>query len=292
MNGWLKLHRKLLLSSTWKNSTASHKAVLITVLMNANHEEYEWWDKHKEKNLTLTPGSFTTSYRKLANQAEVSVKAVRNSLKRLEKQGFATVGAQKGYTLITVCNWTYYQKEGEWGTPGARQGVHEGVHKKEVRSKECKNKESTVSEKGYTDIFEEVWETLCKRGVKRKAFKCWNARIRDGFDADYLKRCAENYRSVCDNEQKDKKYMKHASTFFSRDLDFENYKEKVESEKERVRRVAREKRKQQEERDRKRTEERKRKREEEARRVKEVNEWWENKKKQASNNSTEDTNAN
>jgi hypothetical protein len=91
-----------------------------------------------------------------------------------------------------------------------------------------------ISADEYTDDFEEVWETLYKRGVKRKAFKCWRARLREGYEPEYLKRCAKNYREFCDEDQKEKKYIKHASTFLSKDHDFENYEEKVEPERQKT----------------------------------------------------------
>jgi len=152
MKGWLKLYRKLLESSVWKNSTASHKAVLITILMKANHGECDWWDNSAGKNIVLKPGSFTTSNRQLAEDAEVSVKAVRNALERLEKQNFITSRAHRTFTLITIKNWNLYQpkqdeghaKETQRSTRKKREGVHEGVHKEEVRSQEVKKEENNT----------------------------------------------------------------------------------------------------------------------------------------------------
>ena len=41
-DGWVKLHRCLLDKAIWKKSKAEQKAVLITVLLLANHKNNEW----------------------------------------------------------------------------------------------------------------------------------------------------------------------------------------------------------------------------------------------------------
>ncbi len=113
---WFKMHTKLLRSPVWRNSSPAHKAVVVTILNNANHHEQSWWDEEAGKEITLPPGSFTTSYRTLAEDAEVSLGAVRNALKRLQSQNFCTAQAHHNYTLIHVTHWTYYQANGSNNT--------------------------------------------------------------------------------------------------------------------------------------------------------------------------------
>jgi len=160
--GFFKIWRSLLHSDEWRNSTPAHKAVLMTIIAKVNHKACEWWDASTGKKIILQPGSFTTSNRVLAEDAEVSIKAVRNALRRLSAgaQPFITVKAQRWYSLITVCNWTYWQcnngeghnPEGGAGAqqgiqqgtqPGVQQGVRQGVHNKEGRRK--KEEETDLS---------------------------------------------------------------------------------------------------------------------------------------------------
>ena len=42
MEGWIKLHRKLQEKALWQCTTPEQKVILITILLNANHEVNEW----------------------------------------------------------------------------------------------------------------------------------------------------------------------------------------------------------------------------------------------------------
>lgn len=129
MRGWIKLHRKMLESPVWQNSTPAHKAVVITILMQANHDQQKWYDQDKACEMVLKPGQFTTSIRKLAGQAEVSVGAARNALERLCAQDFIQVDAHNRFTLITVCNWSYYQSQ------TANNTTHNTEHEREANER-------------------------------------------------------------------------------------------------------------------------------------------------------------
>jgi len=74
----------------------------------------------------------------------------------------------------------------------------------------------------YTDEFEEAWQYMRKRN-KKKAFKAWNARIKEGIDPQLLIRCSKNYKQHLDNEETPDTYRKHGSTFFGPDHDFEDW---------------------------------------------------------------------
>ena len=154
--GWFKVHRKLMESPMWRNSSPAHKAVVMTILASAMFEEHDWWDSDSGECVRLKPGQFTTSNRALAANADVSVSAVKHALTRLVAQGFIHRTARHRYSLITVCNWTYYQGENAHGPAthepttheATREATHEATHeatreatrKEEVRSK---NEETT-----------------------------------------------------------------------------------------------------------------------------------------------------
>lgn len=88
-----------------------------------------------------------------------------------------------------------------------------------------RQRQSTDTE--YTSVFEEAWKHLHRRGNKRKAFKAWNSRIRDGYDAKMLLQCAKNYCNDMDNQKTEDKYRKHGTTFYSRDCEFEDWEKAV-----------------------------------------------------------------
>lgn len=90
--GWIKLYRELLNKPIWKESTAEQKAILITLLLMANHEKQVW--EWKGKEYSCEAGQFITSLEKLAQAVGkgVSKKNVRTALERFEKLGFIIRG--------------------------------------------------------------------------------------------------------------------------------------------------------------------------------------------------------
>lgn len=107
--GWISLHRQLLDKPIWKKSTPEQKAILITLLLMANHEETEWeWNGEKFK---VKPGQMVTSLDSIAREAGkgITVQNVRTALKKFERYEFLTNKSTKTGRLITIVNWELYQ---------------------------------------------------------------------------------------------------------------------------------------------------------------------------------------
>lgn len=122
MDGWIKLHRKLLKSKTWREADADGKVILLTLLLRACHTVTEWKLPGK-KVAVLKPGELFISYRNFAVSCGVTVKKLRNEIDRLKDLGFLAVTCKKQGTVASICNWNIYQDE---GTPkGTRKGTHQ-----------------------------------------------------------------------------------------------------------------------------------------------------------------------
>jgi hypothetical protein len=109
--GYIALYRALLDKPIWKKSTPEQKAILITLLLMANHEENEWeWMGQKFK---VFPGQFVTSLESIVNACGkgITIQNVRTALERFEKLEFLTSGATKCGRLITILKWQTYQVE-------------------------------------------------------------------------------------------------------------------------------------------------------------------------------------
>ena len=107
--GWISLHRQLLDKPIWKKSTPEQKAILITLLLMANHEETEWeWNGEKFK---VKPGQMVTSLDSITREAGkgITVQNVRTALKKFERYEFLTNKSTKTGRLITIVNWELYQ---------------------------------------------------------------------------------------------------------------------------------------------------------------------------------------
>lgn len=135
--GWIKLYRSLMDDPVWTTATAPQRAVLVTLLLLANHEARQWaWNGHK---FEVLPGQLVTSLSSLAKRAGVSVQNVRSAIARFEKLNFLTDVSTKTGRLISIRNWSIYQGEG--GRPNRRPNNDPTETQHLTRRKEGKKKE-------------------------------------------------------------------------------------------------------------------------------------------------------
>lgn len=109
MDGWIKLHRKLLSSRAWNTADAEGKVILITLLLRASHAATQWRIT-ASKTASLNPGQLFITYRTFAAKCGVSTKKITTEFQRLESLGFISTKKGREGTIITVCNWAYYQQ--------------------------------------------------------------------------------------------------------------------------------------------------------------------------------------
>lgn len=123
MEGWIKLHRKLV-DWEWYDEPNT-KIVFIDLLLNANHKEGSW------RGEKIPRGGLVTSVNSIAERNKLSIKQVRTALSHLQKTG--EIGKQRanGNTLIIVLNYERYQDfcecdKSEKGKSEANEGQTEG----------------------------------------------------------------------------------------------------------------------------------------------------------------------
>ncbi|WP_164670937.1 DnaD domain-containing protein [Virgibacillus doumboii] len=114
MKGWIKLHRSIMESGTFRKLNAIQQLITIYIILNANHEDGVWYDKYKDVEVPIKRGQLITSRNKIANdwfsgEKDITERKVRTTLNRLEKYGFLTKQTTNGYTLLTICNYSIYQ---------------------------------------------------------------------------------------------------------------------------------------------------------------------------------------
>lgn len=101
MQGWIKLHRKLV-DWEWYTDTVV-KSLFIHLLIKANHSDRKWM------GTVIKEGSFVTSMPSLAAETGLSLQQVRTALKKLEKTGEINRQITNRNTLIIVLNYAKYQ---------------------------------------------------------------------------------------------------------------------------------------------------------------------------------------
>jgi len=101
MEGWIKLHRKIVNWGWYQHPVASR--LFFHLLLKANHEDKIW------QGIEVKRGQAITGRRKLAQQLKVSEQSIRSALKCLKSTNELTIKITNRYSLITINNYSNYQ---------------------------------------------------------------------------------------------------------------------------------------------------------------------------------------
>lgn len=108
-----------------------------------------------------------------------------------------------------------------------KQQVEAGFFAPKESTKESTKKSTSSPGDAYTEEFEEFWRAYPRKVEKRKAFKNWRTRLREGAKAADIILAARNYAEAKRGTRLD--YMKHPATFLSNDKPFEEWIEPTEA---------------------------------------------------------------
>lgn len=199
--GWIKVFRILLDKPIWLQSTPEQKAILITLLLMANHKEKEWeWNGEKFK---IMPGQFITSLNNIVKKCGkgISIQNVRTALDRFKKYEFLTYKSTKTGRLINIVNWRVYQR--------LKEDTNKDNSKELTKSQQSINKELTtnkndnnVKNEKKNNIYSQIIKYLNVKTSKnykpatKKTVNLIEARLKEGFLEDDFKKvidikCAE-----------------------------------------------------------------------------------------------------
>lgn len=89
-------------------------------------------------------------------------------------------------------------------------------------------KEKKYNNNIYTPEFETLWMEYPKQVDKGAAYKCYQARLKEGYTDEQLMKATKAYANYCRKEKKEEKFIKHGSTFFGPTRPFEDYLNKEE----------------------------------------------------------------
>lgn len=109
MDGWIKLHRKLLKSRAWCGADAEGKVILLTLLLSACHTNTVWKIKRAGTDTVLAPGEMFISFRAFAKKCGVSFNKINFEFKRLKNICFLNCKSSNSGTLVQILNWDKYQ---------------------------------------------------------------------------------------------------------------------------------------------------------------------------------------
>lgn len=118
-------------------------------------------------------------------------------------------------------------QEGTKAEPNGNQtgGKEEPKDKDKDKDKE-KDKEKEKEkekEKTYTCVFERLWSMYPRKQEKANAYRCYKARLSDGFPEDALITAVKRYADECKKNKTERRYIKLAATFLGPNTPFIDY---------------------------------------------------------------------
>ena len=105
MNGYIKLHRKLL-DWEWYTDLPT-KTLFIHLLLKAN------WITHNYRGMEIMNGEIVTSVRELSKETGLSEQQIRTALNKLKSTHEITSRTTNKNTLIMIEKWELYQCDEE-----------------------------------------------------------------------------------------------------------------------------------------------------------------------------------
>jgi len=163
MEGWVKLHRKLLESPVFQNEKLLK--VFVWCLLKASHTE------HAElvglQKVSLHPGQFVYGRHKAAEELKIKESTLYKYMMWLKNEEILNIQSNNKFSVVTVVNWDIYQID----EPKSSSKNSSKVTAKEQQSNTNKNDKN---EKNNNTVlsFSEFWDLYDKkRGDKTKLEK-------------------------------------------------------------------------------------------------------------------------
>lgn len=161
MDGWIKLHRKLL-DWRWFNDGNTLK-VFLYILLQANHEKKSW------KGIEILPGQMIFGRERLSETLDISEQSLRTIITRLKSTSEITTKSTNKYTVVTVVNWESYQNEGKKSTNKSTNKLtyHQPTTNQQLTTPKERKEEEELKEKKiaprlsfspFPDSFENNWK--------------------------------------------------------------------------------------------------------------------------------------
>lgn len=139
-------------------------------------------------------------------------------------------GVAKTVFLLVQPQIDVNNKKYQNGTKGGRPKTKQEPNKNQAGTKsepnvnDNDNVNANVNVKDkYTCAFGELWTAYPRKKEKAKAYKCYRARLSDGFSEDELLLAVKRYAEECRKCRTEEKYIKHAATFLGPNTPFLDY---------------------------------------------------------------------
>lgn len=153
MDGWIKIHRRLLDWEWYDDNNVVR--VFLHLLLTANYEPKKWHGQ------TIERGTLITGRIALAQETNLSEQQVRTALKKLESTGEITTKSTNQFTIITICNYERYQT-----TETAEQPTNQPANNQQITNEQpTDNQRITTTKEIKKDKKERTEENIFAQAV-------------------------------------------------------------------------------------------------------------------------------
>lgn len=169
----------------------------------------------------------------------VTVKSLDDALSKLVTAGLVSYYEVDGKPYLSLPTWEHHQnvrahkskypspEDGNMNTSEYRcnqmqSDVPENPNPNPNPIRNTNNNVRACDDK-YSKAFEELWSAYPRKREKANAYKCYKARLSDGFSEDELLTAVKRYADECSRNKTEQKYIKHGSTFLSANTPFLDY---------------------------------------------------------------------
>jgi len=206
MEGWVKLHRKLINNPIFKNANLYH--LYSYCLLKARHDHGE--AIFGDVIIKLAPGEFVTGRNVLSEALNEKPNTTYKRLKKLEKLNYVSLKSNNKNTVVTVLNWDSYQVKKEEVTTESQQSNNKVTTESQQSNtnKNVKNEE----EKNILAIAEKLYELY---PVKNKGKKLTNKakKVIKEHGYDVLAKCIKLYTNNIKKNNTEDQYVKGFAPF-------------------------------------------------------------------------------
>lgn len=168
IEGWVKLHRKLMFSEVFCNEGLLK--VWIYCLCRANRKKrfVDVITGRGKSSIQMKPGDFIFGRNRAAEDLGMSPSTVKKRMDKLREMGNINVKSNSHYSIVSICNWESYQSV----DLGKEQASNRQVTGKEQASNTDKTGKTGKNKPNIA--FSAFWDAYKKKeGDKPRAERLW-----------------------------------------------------------------------------------------------------------------------
>lgn len=163
MEGWIKVHRKILDNPIIERPLWCW--LWVYLLLKANHEDKKFIFNNQD--IVINRGQLLTGRKQLVKETHITDQTIRSALAYLKSTKQVTINSTNKYSIITINNYNAYQEVTSKVTnqqPASNQQATTNKNDKNVKN------DKNIKKREYEPMADEKWKKF-KEEIYRKVGK-------------------------------------------------------------------------------------------------------------------------